>query len=903
MFRVRMSRAIATILVLAAVIVAAQVTRASPDSSAPISRAQAYGRLPLSFEPNRGQVDPQVKFLSHGSDHTLFLTATEAVLQPSDTRCAQSAQIAGAQSSGGAGKPKCHKPATVPAALRMQIVGANAEPRTHAEQQQPGVVNYYRGRDPSQWKTAIPTFGRVRYDEVYDGIDLLYYGNTQRLEYDFIVAPGADPKRIVLRFEGAERIELDSRGNLILRSAGRETLFRKPVAYQETDGGKKEIQAAYALRRDTAADGAGERNVVSFEVRDYDHGKSLIVDPVLEYSTFLGGDDENGDSDSGSDIAVGDFGFAFVAGQTNSETFPTAFPFQPSIRGGVDVFVTKLNPSGTALVYSTYLGGDGHDYKTEGGLAVSGGSAFVAGTTYGSGFPVTPDAFDSVQESDGSAFIAILDPAGALTYSTLFGTIEPGQALVPEGLAVRATSPFDGVPGPLIYVAGWVYRADGVPITADALQPTRSGDYDGFASALAPSNPAASQLLYSTYLGGESDDKVYAIAADASGIAYLTGSTESADFPTKNPLQAVYAASEDGFVTKLDPAPGLAPASQLVYSTYLGSNRGDVLHDIAVNSAGDVFVAGYSASPDLPMVNAFQSSLNGIADDAYVARINPAKAPAAQLVYSTYLGGTNTERAYDMAISDGGNIYLTGTTYSSDFPTVAPLTQASALPGDRNAFVVHLSPALAPASQLVFSSYLGGGGSDYGFGIARTDDRRTPKGSCLYVTGSTESADFPVTKNALQPTLGGDEDAFVAKICPARLVELAVDIREIAPLDLFVTSEIVVAVTNTGPATATNVRLDHNAVGLNTDFMVVDLLADEGACELTRDTRRSTAFRCTFDSIPTGVTAEVRLLVKPLAGGAPGDGIQQSARVATAGKDLDRRNNKTARIVTFDRAG
>ncbi len=365
---------------------------ASPTVAATNARVSAsYGKLPLQFEANRGQTDKDVRFLSRGPGYGLYLTAGEAVLVLS--------------------KPAVDAKRV---ALRMSLVGAAREPQVRGLEEQPGKANYFIGKDRSKWRTNVPTYAKVQYQNVYPGIDLVYYGNQQQLEYDFVVAPGADPGKIVLGFKGADKLEIDAQGELVLHAAGGDIRQHKPIIYQSVDGTRQEIEGSYVRQ--------GAKRV-GFQLGAYDKTRPLIIDPVvLAYSTFLGGSD----SDGAGGIVVDADGNAYVTGGTASFDFPTTSgAFQSTFPGGFGtyVFVTKLNPTGSGLVYSTYIGG-GNGYTVGRGIAVdAAGNAYITGESQSSGYPTTPGAFQPANAGvTGNAFVTKLDPTGsALVYSTYLG--------------------------------------------------------------------------------------------------------------------------------------------------------------------------------------------------------------------------------------------------------------------------------------------------------------------------------------------------------------------------------------------------------------------------------------------------------------------------------------------------
>ena len=435
----------------------------------------AYGRLPLSFEPNQGQTDAQVRFLARGPGYTVFLAPGEAVLglMPPDT--------AGDASTQGAG--------TV---LRIGLVGSNPTPSLLGLDLEPGKSNDLIGNDPAQWHTAIPNYGRVEVQGVYPGVDLIYHGQQQQLEFDFVVAPGADPGVIRLAFQGTTGLTLDDQGDLVLPTAGGDVIERAPVLYQQVDGVSRAVAGHYVL------DGAGR---VGFAVGAYDRSRPLVIDPVLSYSTFLGGSGE----DHGDGIAVDSAGDAYVTGYTYSPDFPTVHALQPTFGGDVDAFVAKLTADGSALVYLTYLGGSGEDYGNS--IAVdSAGDAYVTGYTYSPDFP-TVHALQPTFGGDVDAFVAKLRSDGsALDFSTYLGGSGEDYG---NGIAVDSAGD--------AYVTGSTTSTD-FP-TVHALQPNFGGGFtDGFVAKLRLDGSA---LVFSTYLGGSDYDVGRSIAVDSAATPTL----------------------------------------------------------------------------------------------------------------------------------------------------------------------------------------------------------------------------------------------------------------------------------------------------------------------------------------------------------------------------------------------
>jgi len=611
-----------------------------------------YGKLPLSFEANHGQTDSKVKFLSRGHGYSLFLTGSEAVivLKKTAPKTEEMKVLSGRElvkkRGGGA------EEGTI---VRMELAGANAAPRVAGAEELPGKTNYFIGNDPAKWRTNVPTYSKVQYEGVYPGVDLVYYGNQGRLEYDFVVAPGVDPNEIRLKFYGAGKLRLDKKGDLLLGAEGEEVRFEKPLVYQELAGEQKTVESSYVL---------ASTNRIGFQLGEYDHSQPLVIDPVLSYSTYLGGSA----SDSGQGIAVDGSGNAYVTGSTSSANFPAASALQSTLAGTVNAFVTKINASGSALVYSTYLGGGNQDFSY--GIAVDGsGNAYVTGSTSSTNFP-TANALQSTIRGSTNAFVTEINAgASALVYSTYLG----GNASdAGRGIAVDASGN--------AYVTGDTTSSN-FP-TANALQSTLAGSENAFVTKL---NPSGSALVYSTYLGGNSVDQGFGIALDTMGDAYVTGLTYSPNFPTANALQPKGGVSEDyddAFVTKLNPS-----GSAFVYSTYLGGHTFDGGMGIAVDTSGNAYVTGYTSSVDFPTTpDALQSILSNPTNAAYslnsfVTELNPI---GSALVYSTYFG---VSQGQGIAVDASGNVYFTGS--AGSIPTANALQSTNA--GSQNAFVAKIA--------------------------------------------------------------------------------------------------------------------------------------------------------------------------------------------------------------------
>jgi beta-propeller repeat-containing protein len=563
-------------LILGGIISSAAVLGASRESVSPDVRRQweiAYGKLPLHFEANQGQTESAVKFLARGKGYSVFLRPAEVMLNVRKPSIAE-----GRRQADKAAAPL----ATKTAAVRIQLMGSQPAPEIVGERPLPGKSHYLLGNDPSGWRIHTPHYARVRYRSVYPGIDVIYYGHQGQLEYDFVVAPGADPKQIHLDIQGAERLYLDAAGNLVLVAQGRELIQQAPKVYQRIGEVERLIPGRYVLTS----------NRLGFEVAAYDTTQSLVIDPVLNYSTYLGASND----ELGQGIAVDQDGQAYVTGGTTSTDFPTASPLQGELAGDTDAFVLKLTADGQQLVYSTFLGGDGFDIGL--GIAIDGkGRAYVTGATGSTNFP-TVNALRGALAGASDAFVARLTVQGTLAYSTYLGGTDFDRG---SGIAVATKG--------RAHVTGVTESTD-FP-TMNPLQGNFGGNRDAFVAKLKADGKS---LVYSTYLGGSDFDEGTAIAL-RKGRAFVTGSTASSNFPLSNSLQD-FGGNRDVFVTKLK-----VNGQAFAYSTYLGGSGFDEGLGIAVNRRGRAYVTGGTDSPDFPIARPLPGSFNGGDGDAFIVKI------------------------------------------------------------------------------------------------------------------------------------------------------------------------------------------------------------------------------------------------------------------------------------------
>jgi hypothetical protein len=765
---------------------------------------ESYGQLPLSFEPNAGQTDSKVKFLSRGPGYTVFLTNDEAVLALSagnKNKHSASGESAALPMVGFRDlSTPLPQPKRTSAVLRMRLVGANRNAQVAGADQLPGTTNYFVGKDSRNWRTNVVNYRKVSYSDVYPGIDLVYYGNQRQLEYDFVVAPGSDPGAIGVSFSGASKMRLDRQtGDLILSTNKGDVRFHKPVAYQtETAQDKQASSSAGSKNFVESSFVLDAKNRVTFEVGSYDHSKALVIDPTLGYSTYLGGTG----NDYATAIAVDSTGSAYVTGYTSSTNFPTvAGSFQTTCGGStacstthINAFVSKLNSTGTALLYSTYLGGRTKDYGY--GIAVDGsGDAFIAGTTFSVDFPVTAGSYQPTCGAglcaDGAGFITEMNPTGSgLVYSTYLGGTNTNQM---NAIALDSAGN--------AYVTGYT-KSTNFPVTPGVFQPKCASCKQTFVdSYVTKINSSGSALVYSTFLGGNNADVGYAITVDSSDNAYVTGYTYSTNFPTTpGAFQTTLGAVTGIFVTKINPT-----ASEMVYSTYLnGSATGTSAcaacgSSIAVDAEGDAYVAGLTWETNFPTTpGAFQVNYGGGFHDAFVTKFN---STGTGLIYSTYIGGTGDDGATSIVLDSSGTAYVKGNTFSTNFPTTPGAYSNTYTAGtDSETFVLILNPA---GSALNYSTYLGGvAGSEYGLATTMIAlDDQVPPG--IYITGYTNSTTFPTTTGAFQTKHSGAYDGYVTKFAPSPNVGLSPGLNFGNVNDGTTSAPLTITVTNTGNSNLT----------------------------------------------------------------------------------------------------
>lgn len=707
----------------------------TPHPATPTAVA-SYGKRPVTFEGNVGQTDPQVKFLSRGSGYVVFLTSGGMVFSAHSKFVPNPAAPANAQAPS-----KTQRSAPV---IQLNLVGSNPNPTAVGEDQQPGKANYFIGRDAKKWRTNVATYAKVHYKDVYPGIDLVYYGNSSQLEYDFEVAAGSDPRQIQFDVKGADSVSVDSTGNLILQTKQGALQVQSPVLYQTFNNMKLPVTGGFSMRNPTR---------VGFSLQGYDKTKPLVIDPVLLYATYLGGLAD----DHAVGVAVDSLGSAYVAGWTQSANFPLAS--EATGDTGTNGFIAKLDVSGSTLVYVDFIGGSGGNDDNPTAIALdSSNNAYLTGYTCSGDFPIV-NGFQRSMNACSDGFISKVSPDGSsLLYSTYLGGSSQTQSF---GIAVDASQN--------MYVAGATWATD-FPVQ-NALQPSALpnsqgyyGNY-GFVTALTADG---STLIYSTYLAGSSNvaeqcyygacwpspyNQINGIVLDSSANAYLTGYTNTYNFPTSEsaymPSQNSPNDAQIGFVSEL------SSSGSLVYSSYFGSTNGDPTYPtaIAVDSNGSAYITGWAYSD-----GSFPVTTPNLCDPGtygwgcsygFITKFNPT---GTGLVYSTFLPPNNSAFLEALALDAQDDAYVVGYAYGGGLSTVNPI---EAYTNQQDVLLMEIDPT---GSIQLFGTYLGGNGDDFPTGIA------LDASGSMYVVGYTDSSDFPVTAAALQNTLGGNNDAFVAKI-------------------------------------------------------------------------------------------------------------------------------------------
>lgn len=660
----------------------------------------AMNRLPLYFIQNKGQLNEQIKFHLKIRQANVYFTSAEIVYQFSFEESSAQRRIEN---------------------IRLSFVGSNSQVKISGQDESQARFNFFRGNDPEKWVSDAQTYQRILYKELYPNTDLIVEGNTGILKHEYLVKPGGDARDIRLRYEGIKNLRVNENGELEIGTTSGVLREGKPISYQMIDGQRVDVDTDYVI---------GEENTVGFEVGEYRKDCDLVIDPWLVYSTFLGGVT----FDYAQDIALDEEGNVYVTGHTGSDDFPTTtVTYDGTWNGGNnDVFVTKLNVSGSALIYSTYLGGAGDDRGY--GIAVNAnGYAYVTGSTSSTDFPTTLDGYDTSHNDLTDVFVTRITVTGNhLFYSTFVG----GWG-TDEGHAI-AVDRSDNA-----YVTGKTDSAN-FPATGGAFDQTHGGGDDVFVLKV---NYSGEDLSYCTFMGWTADEEGNGIAVDNANCAYITGKTTSTFFPvTTTTYDSSYNMGGDMFVSKLN-----SSGSDLHYSTFIGGSSEDYGKDIAPDSSGNAYVVGTTYSTNYPTAGSRYDNTHNGSRDVVVTKLNAA---GTSLLYSTFLGGSGSDWGEGIAIDHLGNAYINGYTFSTNFPTTPGAYSDSRSGAAYDVIVSCLSTA---SSHLIFSTYLGGEFDDEGKAIA------IDKGRCIYITGHTSSSDFPTTPGAYDRTFQGSGGGFSAQ--------------------------------------------------------------------------------------------------------------------------------------------
>jgi hypothetical protein len=794
-----------------------------PQSSHPPRPNQAqvlsaFGKLPISFEPNQGQADGRVKFLAHGAGYGLYLAPKAALLS----------------------FPKRTNGAHGEAAIEMQLTGANENSRLAGTDRQAAYSNYFIGNDPSHWLHNIPQFGRVRYQDIYPGIDLAFYGRQGRLEYDFDVNPGADPRKIELDFKGANKVAIAANGDLVLYLDGRELRFESPHVYQNSERGEQTVAGYFVLRGDNRA---------GFEVGAYDRSRTLVIDPVLAFSTYLGGSgDESCSSVTGLTfvphcpaIAVDSASRAYVAGVTTSpstSSFSGATPFSVGPLGTANVFIARFNPisaSGNSLNYVTYLGGSttqaASAIQYPAGVGVDNGfNVYVAGTTNTSDFPTTgANAFQSTPASTGThVFVSKLDSSGSLN---LYSTYLSGDGTdLASGLALDSLG--------RAYVIGTT-TSPHFPLTPGALQSTFAPTSQFFFSKIDPSSTGTGSLEYSTFIGSTTASGGIvmggAVAVDSSSNVYLAGGTNITSMPTLNAYQSTNQGGFDVWAARLNAPANNTQQYTPQFETYFGGTGDDIAYGIATDpsSTANTYITGSTTSGSVAIIptNTVTASTpfpepSGGGIDAFIAKFgallttgtNSGKVP---LNYFTYLGGSGTDVGLGIIADSNQNARVIGLTNSSSgFPLVNALQ--SNFGGLNDAFYAQILTTGISTATSSSSTYLGGSGNDIGTSLAVDSALNT------YLTGETSSAsDFPTTLNSIQSARSGATDAFVSQLGPRIALSMNTPTANPSPVGVGNQVKFTYSIFNNGDP-VTGVVFTDNITGANSSSVTAS--ATPGTC-------------------------------------------------------------------------
>lgn len=782
--------------------------------------------MPLAFIANEGQTDPDVAYHVSNSSGSLFFTPREVVFSLPMTQ--ESAYV-----------------------VHMDFIGADTA-AIRGFNKQAGIVNYFIGNDPSDWHTHIATYGGVHYDNLYPGIDLRFEGTYGTLKGTYTVTPLANPSLIRWQYTNAEQVTLDPQsGNLQIAlyddaELGQRTLAElAPIAWQDINGERVAVDVQYTLNE------AGE---IAFAVGEYDPHYTLVIDPEIQYSTYIGGNED----DLGYDVTLDNAGNAYLTGVTQSLTFPrSAGAYQTTLKGGTDAFVTKLNVSISSqkIVYSTYLGGisvdEGHDISID-----STYNAYVTGVTTSNNFPGTPPlSYNGAKD----AFVAKLNSSGtALVYARYLGGSGDDFG---DAIEVNAAGQ--------AYVSGWT-ESSNFPVNS-AVQPSLGGGRDAFITKFSPDG---SSRLFSTYLGGVGTDEAKNVFVDATDQVYIAGSTDSLNFPVVFAFQTSYGGgTSDGFLTKM------ASDGTYVYSTFFGGSNGDALTSVAVDDLGDPYIVGWTASTSatFPVSAAPLQAENAGGEDAFLVQLNAA---ADTVLYGTFLGGGGPDKASDLTLDQSGVVHITGITASSDFPLTDPFDgQAVFNGGASDVFVTAID---VDSGTFFYSSYVGGGAADVAEAIGVD-----PNGG-IYVIGHTTSTDFPEIRGAFQRGGTTGYEGFLFKIGSAQADLTITKFASSPEVLLEETVVYTIEVVNQGPDETESVVVEDT---IPPEITVDSYSTTKGVC-----TRSGDVLTCTIGAMAPSETVTITVNA---TGTTIGEAVNTATITQSSQFDPNTPNTSTATVLIY----
>ncbi|MGL5379768.1 SBBP repeat-containing protein, partial [Clostridium sp.] len=646
------------------------------------NKSNILSNIPFIFEKNIGQYDKNVRFVLKNGINTTFFTQEEIVIALTKIK---------EEHTNDQNDRLNNIKEYETSVLRITLENANQYPEITGLNELDCKINYIKGNDENDWSLNVPIYEKIIYKDIYNGIDLVYYENQGKLEHDFIVSPNANINSIEISFDGADDISLDNDENILITIKDHTVVMLRPKVYQYINDTEIEIDSSFLIKN----------NNVTFNISDYNKDKILIIDPVLMYGSYIGGSND----DRSYSITIDNNQIAYLTGSTLSTNFPIKDAYQSTLQGGRDIFLTKIDTalSGvSSLIYSTYIGGDSDDVGY--GVTVDNNQiAYLTGSTSSSNFPVK-NAYQNTLQGSSDAFLSKIDTtlsgSNSLIYSTYIGGSNSDTG---NGVAIDNNQN--------AYIAGSTYSLN-FPVK-NSYQSTFQGIRDAFLTKIDTTLSGTNSLIYSTYIGGNNDNVGSGVAVDNNQNAYIAGYTSSINFPVKNAYQITLQGVYDAFLTKIDTT--LSGTNSLIYSTYIGGNNYDLCKSVAVDNNQNAYISGYTYSTDYPLKNSYQSSLQGTID-VFLTKINTALSGVNSLIYSTYIGGSSSDYGSGIAVDNNQNAYITGNTYSSNFPVKN--AYQSTYQGNSDAFLTKIDTTLSGTNSLIYSTYIGGNNDDAGYGIA-----------------------------------------------------------------------------------------------------------------------------------------------------------------------------------------